>query len=91
MHFMFFLVWLQGTYLVSLTHGPQTGRTILQLWLLLNQAALVATSQKTRVSSITFRKHVNITYLSYSNWPSGFQRRKIIPLINAMTNIYQIA
>ena len=43
---MFLLDWVQGTYLVSLIHNPQTGRTILQLWLLLDQAALVAESQK---------------------------------------------
>ena len=40
------LVRLGAGYLVSLIHSPQTGRTILQLWLLLDQAALVAESQK---------------------------------------------
>ena len=39
MHFHV-LARLGAGYLVSLIHGPQTGRTILQLWLLLDQAAL---------------------------------------------------
>ena len=86
MHFHV-LARLGAGYLVSLIHGPQTGRTILQLWLLLDQAALVAESQKPGFQ-VLLSVNTSISRIYPIRMGQvGSRDEKLSPLINVMINI----